>query len=576
MMSPRREVCDRRRLDLFLHNQLPEESQRDLEAHLDYCPACRDNLDKLAGGEPWWTAVRRHLGDDGAAQLTAARFEGNAKRMANVDLSFLKPSNSGASLGRLASYEVLEVVGRGGWGIVLRAFDPALHRPVAIKVLAPEYAANPKARKRFKHEARAMAVVIHDHVVPVHAVDDEATPPFLVMAFIAGLSLQQRIERSAPLELKEVLRIGMQMASGLAAAHALGLVHRDIKPANIMLENGIERVRITDFGLARAVHDASMTQSGAVTGTPQYMSPEQAEGGAVDQRADLFALGSTMYAMATGQPPFQGDSALAIMRQVCDTEPVPISAVNPAMPAWLEGIVSKLLRKDPDHRFQSAAEVAELLEGCLASVQQPDRHRLPVLAARLGREVSAARNPRRYSRRAMAVVVFLGIVASGALMLGPGHRQVQQMASNALTEGPAKLQSKQIQEWVPGNQAITKLNRMKVLQAAEVNELKEVTDGFAKVQSGLEGMKHLFQPTAPSDRIDDVQAKLDDLQHSLSSNVQGGSVDPMTGLRQLNQKAEELRRSFSRVPKLAPDPIDVKMENLRQQLKELQRRVEKG
>src|SRR5207244_867342 len=154
--------------------------------------------------------------------------------------------------------------------------------------------------------------------------------------------LQQRLERSGPLELKEILRIGVQTASGLAAAHAQGLVHRDIKPANIMLENGVERVRITDFGLARAVDDASVTQRGAVAGTPQYMAPEQAQGESVDQRADLFALGSTMYAMCTGRAPFRGDSGMAVIRQVCDVEPCPIRSINPDVPIWLEGIVRKL------------------------------------------------------------------------------------------------------------------------------------------------------------------------------------------------------------------------------------------
>src|SRR5205085_5669050 len=242
---------------------------------------------------------------------------------------------------------------------------------------AAELAANGSARKRFAREAQAAAAVAHDHVVPVHAVDSQASPPYLVMGFIPGQSLQQRIDRSGPLELKEVLRIGMQTAAGLAAAHAQGLVHRDIKPANIMLENGIERVRITDFGLARAVDDATVTANGAVAGTPQYMAPEQARGEAVDQRADLFALGSTLYAMCAGRAPFRGDSGWAVIRQVCEAEPPPLRSLNPDVPAWLEGIIRKLHAKDPSRRFPSAAEVADLLERCLAHVQQPDAHALP-------------------------------------------------------------------------------------------------------------------------------------------------------------------------------------------------------
>src|SRR5262249_684386 len=157
--------------------------------------------------------------------------------------------------------------------------------------------------KRFTREAQAQAAVSHEHIVTIHAVEETNGLPYLIMHYVAGLSLQQRLDRDGPLELQEILRIGMQTATGLAAAHAQGLVHRDIKPANILLENGVERVKITDFGLARAGSEASLTQTGFVAGTPQYMSPEQAEGKVIDQRSDLFSLGSVLYAMCTGQVP---------------------------------------------------------------------------------------------------------------------------------------------------------------------------------------------------------------------------------------------------------------------------------
>ena len=138
----------------------------------------------------------------------------------------------------------------------------------------------------------------------------------------------------------------MQMADGLAAAHAQGLVHRDVKPANILLENGVERVKITDFGLARAIDDASLTHSGYVAGTPQYMAPEQARGEAVDHRADLFSLGSVLYAMCTGHSPFRADTTLAVLRRVCEDTPRPVSEVNPDIPDWLTEIIEKLHAKD--------------------------------------------------------------------------------------------------------------------------------------------------------------------------------------------------------------------------------------
>src|SRR5262249_13027712 len=175
-----------------------------------------------------------------------------------VQLDFLSPSTTPGSLGRLGHYEVLEVSGRGGMGIVLRAFDEKLHRVVAIKVLASALAAHGSARQRFVREARAAAAVTHDNVIAIHAVEDDGPIPYLIMQFIEGCTLQQKLDRAGPLPVKEILRLGVQIADGLAAAHRRGLVHRDIKPANILLENCIERVKITDFGLARAVDDATL------------------------------------------------------------------------------------------------------------------------------------------------------------------------------------------------------------------------------------------------------------------------------------------------------------------------------
>ena len=290
---------------------------------------------------------------------------------ADEALAFLSPSQQPGSLGRLGHYEVLEVVGRGGMGLVLRAFDEQLHRVVAIKTMAAELATSAVARKRFTREAKAAAAVRDEHVIDIYAVEEAGPVPYLVMEYVRGGSLQDRLDQAGPLELKEVLRIGLQAASGLAAAHAQGLVHRDIKPANILLENGVERVKITDFGLARAVDDASLTKSGVIAGTPLYMSPEQAEGKAVDHRSDLFSLASVLYAMCTGRPPFRAETTLGVLRRVCDDVPRPIRQINPEVPAYLAALVEKLHAKDPAARFQSVSEVAELLSRHLADVQQP-------------------------------------------------------------------------------------------------------------------------------------------------------------------------------------------------------------
>jgi formylglycine-generating enzyme required for sulfatase activity len=277
----------------------------------------------------------------------------------------------------------------GGMGTVFRAFDVKLNRIVALKTISPELAANPMAVKRFLREASMGAAVVNDHVVTIHAIDDSTPIPFLVMEYVSGLSLQDKIDRIGALRLPEILRIGMQAAEGLAAAHEQGLIHRDVKPSNILLENGVERVKITDFGLARAVDDVNITTTGQICGTPQYMSPEQAQSHPADHRSDLFSLGSVLYTMCTGRAAFRADSAIAVLRRVCDDTPRPIRELNAEIPEWLERIVEKLLAKKPEDRFQSAREVAELLKQHLAHIQQPDTVPRPAIVPPLRSRNSA-------------------------------------------------------------------------------------------------------------------------------------------------------------------------------------------
>jgi len=292
-------------------------------------------------------------------------------------LEFLQPSLKPGSLGRLGHNDVLEVLGKGGFGIVVRAFDESLHRVVAIKVLAPQLASTSPARKRFLREARASARVRHANVVQIYAVEEQPLP-YLVMEYIPGKTLQQRLNECGPLDLPDILRIGAQIARGLAAAHEQGLIHRDIKPGNILLESGIEQnVKITDFGLARAADDASLSQSGVIAGTPLYMAPEQAKGEPPDPRADLFSLGSVLYTMASGRPPFRADTPLAVLKRVAEDTPRPIRQIIPEVPQWLCDIISRLHAKNPADRFQSAAEVAALLEQHLAHLQQPSLYAQP-------------------------------------------------------------------------------------------------------------------------------------------------------------------------------------------------------
>jgi tRNA A-37 threonylcarbamoyl transferase component Bud32 len=332
-------------------------------------------------------------------------------------LALLAPASERGSLGRLDHYEMLEVVGSGGMGVVFKARDSKLQRVVAVKVLAPQLAASTTARRRFVREAQAGAAVRDDHVVGIYAVNDEGTVPYLVMEFIAGINLAQRVKQGGPLEVKEVLRIGLQAARGLAAAHAQGLIHRDVKPGNILLENGVQRVKITDFGLARAADDASLTQSGVIAGTPLFMSPEQARGEALDPRSDLFSLGSVLYALCTGQQAFQAGNTLAVLKRVCEDTPRPIREVNPDVPDWLAAVVDRLLAKEAGARFRSAAELAELLGQYLAHLQQSRRTPGPPEWQEGPRRAPAQAGPgsrvaRKRQRWAVAAVLLVGVVAS--------------------------------------------------------------------------------------------------------------------------------------------------------------------
>ena len=270
--------------------------------------------------------------------------EGVVDGMESAGLYFLQPSNRPGSLGRIGHYEVLQVLGKGGFGIVFRAFDDVLQGVVALKVLAPAIAATSPARKRFLREARYSAQVRHENVVHVYAVEEQPLP-YLAMEFIPGESLQQRLDRTGPLEVPEIVRFGRQIAEGLAAAHATGLIHRDIKPGNVLIEGGDKGVKITDFGLARAADDASLTQSGVLAGTPMYMAPEQANGGTLDHRTDLFSLGSVLYVMATGRPPFRASTTYAVLKRVVEENPRPIRDVIPETPQWLCEIIAKLQNK---------------------------------------------------------------------------------------------------------------------------------------------------------------------------------------------------------------------------------------
>lgn len=341
----------------------------------------------------------------------------------------LEASDYPGSLGRLGRYELLQILGQGGYGIVAKAVDTKLERRVAIKVLAPHLAVTSSPRKRFLREARAAAAVTHEHVVQTYAVED-APLPHLVAEFIAGETLQQRLNRLGPFDAADVARIGRQIALGLAAAHQQGLVHRDIKPANILLQEGVEaQAKLTDFGLAQAADDASLTQSGVIAGTPQYMSPEQVSGQNLDLRADLFSLGSVLYVMTVGHPPFRAPNTLAILKRVAEDTPRPIRQMIPETPRGLCDVISKLHEKSKERRYASAQEVADALATCL--IDQPRGWSFWSVAKRRG---------------AVAIVLF--IVATVGVLAGisPFNKTQAVALSNSAAVSQPELQKAEPQQ----------------------------------------------------------------------------------------------------------------------------------
>lgn len=428
--------CDERLLEMVLRGELPPEKHEGLLLHLDTCSSCQQHLEELAASDrDWATASEAIKAREKSLSISLMKLPSDEPSPApprwtdSLAGKLLSPPLHPEMLGRLGRYEIERHIGSGGMGLVFKGYDQELNRPVAIKLLAPHLADSGSARQRFSREARAAAAVVHSHVVPIHSVETECELPYFVMQFVSGESLQERIDRVGPLELEQVLRIGLQVADGLAAAHQQGVVHRDIKPSNILLESGVDRALITDFGLARVADDANLTRSGMHPGTPHYMSPEQVAGGVVDGRSDLFSLGSMFYTMSTGRPPFRSSNSLGVLRMITDAAPRPMTIHNSRLPDWWLVFVERLMSKDPDHRFQSAGMVKNLLEECLRHLKHPAIADVPRVLQR----------PHRFSS-ILPNILSAGFAIAAMLLFGhwalQGHDEHQEVSKSSSIEDP--------------------------------------------------------------------------------------------------------------------------------------------
>lgn len=361
-------------LKRFLDEQLSAEEESWVCEHVGDCQRCRGKLDTLMGVHVGEDVLRKNLA--GFDPTSNAWYEDPSlptvpENSLDSVTSLLAPTDNPAMLGRLGKYEICGLVGQGSSGMVFKAHDPTLNRYVAIKMLMPGYSSNGMARKRFEREGRAIGAVRNAHVIQVHGVDEFHGTPYIVMQYVPAGSLQKRLDESGSLSTLEVCRIGLQIAWGLEAAHQQGIIHRDIKPANILLEEGLDHAIVSDFGLARVTDEATMTHTGSIAGTPQYMSPEQARGASLDPRTDLFSLGSVLYAACTGRSPFRGETLMGVVHQVCEVRPLQIRELNPEIAEWLEAFIFKLLSKHKVDRFDSATQVAKLLAEELSHLQMP-------------------------------------------------------------------------------------------------------------------------------------------------------------------------------------------------------------
>ena len=318
----------------------------------------------------------------------------------------------------ISHYKILKKLGEGGMGVVYKAEDTKLRRPVALKFLSPEATYDEQAKRRFIQEAQSASALDHPNIAVVHEIDEtDDGSAFICMAYYDGQTLKDRL-KSGPVPVEEAIRIAIRIGEGLQRAHEAGIVHRDIKPANVMVTDRGE-VKILDFGIAKLLGQAQHTTTSRTAGTAAYMSPEQAQGTEVDARSDLFSLGVVMYEMVTGVRPFAGDHDAALLYSILNLDPKPPSTLNPQVPEGLQQVILRLLRKDRAERYQSASDLREDLERFLAEgpAARPIGRFPTALHRRLSLPVLAG---------AAVVVLMMVLVATGTMQRWLGITSIPQ------------------------------------------------------------------------------------------------------------------------------------------------------
>ncbi len=290
---------------------------------------------------------------------------------------------------KIGKYDIVEELGRGGMGVVYKGHDSLMERDVAIKVMSDLMLAVPEIRERFFREARTAGRLSHENITVVYDVGEEEGRPYIVMEYLTGSDLAGLMERNEPITFLQKLDYAIQICRGLSYSHANEIIHRDIKPQNIRIVGG-GKVKIMDFGIARSL-TSTLTTTGAVIGTPYYMSPEQIQGRHVDKRSDIFSFGVLFYELLTGKKPFTGDVPTAVMFKIVYDEPERIDDTQIDHRGGLRDVVAKTLAKDPDNRYQDLAEVADALENIVADLRSDERRKLEQIRTRLGKLIGESR-----------------------------------------------------------------------------------------------------------------------------------------------------------------------------------------
>lgn len=423
----------------MLDGEISDQRLEELGVHLDQCAACTRLLQEIPDGNVCNVIRRCELFDgndvlvqqailkaqsifirrgDGAEHDTTRNSldETLSAEQPTQSFSFLAPPELPDEIGRLGKYRILGVLGQGGMGLVFRAHDPTLAREVALKVLWMARPLSTAIKQRFAREAKALASIDHENVVPVHSVEEDRGVPFLTMKLLSGQPLSDLLAQRVKLSPAEVVRIARQVTAALFAAHARGVIHRDIKPSNIWIEES-GKVRLIDFGLA-LTNDLELTGTGDVLGTPKYMSPEQANGQPVSEQSDLFSLGSVLYHCLGGGAPFEADSVVAMLRKIADGNYRDLSDVDSKLDRQLTGIVRRLLKVDRAERFATANE----LDLELASIESK-RRQAALQSEAPQSEVALPSSSRsggnRWSWRlvALAALLPLGFIAVAAVVI---------------------------------------------------------------------------------------------------------------------------------------------------------------